>query len=237
MNPARRPSLTPIQVWQRTPRDGSARLTEVRTVRDDPASVWLMLDGRRGGVVPRETAARLDLAARTPVPWTEDIASGLEAEVRACLCQRSALRMLAARMRCREGLVRSLTQRGHDRATAEACADAFVRCKAIDDDRYAEVVLRNELARKPAGRRLLEAKLRAKGISGDRAGKAVAAALRGRDEIDDARTIARSAVRGFRADADPLALRRRLAGRLTRRGFSSDTVRKVIDELFRGDLS
>lgn len=237
MNPRKRANPTvPIRAWNTMPRDGSVRLTEVRAVRDDPGCVWLLIDGVRAGLVDRETAARLGLAA-TPIPWNTDLAEKLDAEVRQRLCDRSALRLLAARMRCREGLVRALTQRGHDRQTATACADRYAGMGALDDARYAEVVVRNELARKPAGRRLLEAKLRAQGVRGEDARGAIDRALEGRDELADARRVAEGAFRAARAGSDVEVLRRRVSGRLARRGFSGETVRRAVDEAVRDWLA
>ena len=232
MSRARRQRLSPIEAWARTPRDGSVRVTEVRTVRDDPACVWIVLDGVRAGLVDRDTAARVGLALDRPV-WTAELADRLDAEVRRRLCDRTAVRLLAARMRSRSGLIQALTRRGHDRTTASACADEHARRGAVDDARFAEVVVRNELARKPAGRRLLEAKLRTKGVSGEAAGRAVEDALADRDELEDARAFARGSMRSFRSGADPDAVRRRLSGRLARRGFSGEVVRRVVDELLR----
>jgi regulatory protein len=229
----RRAKTTPIRVWNTTPRDGSASLTGVRGVTDDPGCVWVLLDGARAGVVDRETAARLGLSAPTRA-WTEDLAGSIDAEVRRRLCDRSAVRLLAARMRCRAGLVRALTQRGHDQRTAEACAERYAAMGALDDARYAEVVVRNELARKPAGRRLLEAKLRAQGVGGEAARDAVGRALEGRDELEDARKLAAASYRAMRPNTDAGAVRRRLSGRLARRGFSGEIVRRAVDEVMRG---
>ncbi len=232
MNPRKRASPTPVRAWNDAPRDGSVRLTGIRTVRDDPACVWLLIDGVRAGVVDRETAAALGLAA-APMVWTAALADRLDAEVRRRLCDRSAVRLLAARMRSREGLVRALIQRGHDRGTAAACADRYAEMGALDDARYAEVVVRNELARKPAGRRLLEARLRAQGIRGDDARGAVDRALAERDELADAVRLAASAVRSARAGTDAETLRRRVGGRLARRGFAGETVRRAVEEALR----
>jgi regulatory protein len=227
-----RQKLTPVQAWKRTPRDGSAAVTEVRTVRDDPACVWILLDGVRAGLVERSTAVSCNLTERG-TPFTEALAAQLGPEVERRLCDRSAVRLLAARMRSTEGLVRALTQRGHDRAVAQACAERYAGMGAIDDARYAEVVLRNELARKPAGRRLLGAKLFAHGVRGDDARAALDQAMAGRDEVEDARKVARASVRSIRDGEEDAAVRRRLSGRLARRGFSGEVVRRVVDEIVR----
>lgn len=232
MNRGSRQKLTPIQAWQRTPRDGSVRVTEIRTVRDDPGCVWIVLDGVRAGLVDRETAAKAGLALDQPA-WTESLAARLDAEVRRRLCDRGAVRLLASRMRSRSGLIEALVRRGHDAETAGVCADAYAERGAIDDARFAEVVVRNELARKPAGRRFLEAKLYAKGVRGEHAGRAIEEALGQRSELEDARKVAASAARSIRDGTEPDAFRRRLSGRLARRGFSGGVIRRVVDELLR----
>lgn len=227
-----RQKLTPVQAWKRTPRDGSVAVTEIRTVRDDPACVWILLGGVRAGLVERATAVRHNLT-ELGVPWTEALAEKLGPEVERRLCDRSAVRLLAARMRSGEGLVRALTQRGHNRAVAQACAERYAGMGAIDDARYAEVVLRNELARKPAGRRLLGAKLFAHGVRGEDARAALDQALAGRDEVEDCRKVARGAARSIREGEEDAVVRRRLSGRLARRGFSGEVVRRVVDEVIR----
>lgn len=233
MKPARS-SKTPIRAWETTPRDGSATLTELRTVRDDPACVWVLLDGVRAGILDRQSAAGIG----PPTPWTVALADRLDEEVRRRLCDRSAVRLLAARMRSREGLVRALVQRGHARETAAACADRFAGLGALDDARYAEVMVRNELARKPAGRRLLEARLRAHGITGPDARRVLDKALEDRDEAADALRVARAVARSLRPGADAQAARRRLSARLARRGFSSDAVRSAVEAVLgEGDWS
>lgn len=226
-----RAKTTPIRAWRDTPRDGSVRVTELRTVRDDPACVWVVLGGTRAGVLHRAVIARVGLVV--DMAWTQEIAERIEAEVRNRLCDRSAVRLLAARMRSRVELVRALTRQGHDAATASACAARHAEQGAINDDRYAEIVLRNELARKPAGRRLLEAKLRARGVGDAAARPAVVRALADRDEMADARKALGSASRSMLRSHQPDVVRRRLLGRLTRRGFSSGVCRKTVDDLMR----
>lgn len=226
---------TPIRVWNDAASRDGVRLTGLRTVRDDPARLWILLDNRRAGLVERDSAAALGLpgAAAENAPWRVEWHEKLDPEVRAGLCRRSAERLLAARMRCRAGLVRALVQRGHDRATAEACAEHFASLGAVDDARYAEVLVRNELARKPAGRRLLEAKLRAHGVAREHADRAIDEALGDRDELADARRAAAAAARTLRPGTDRQAARRRLSARLARRGFGPGVIREALDEVLR----
>ncbi|MCC5822725.1 MAG: RecX family transcriptional regulator [Phycisphaerales bacterium] len=236
MTPRPRQQQIPIRVWSQAAGRDDVRLTGVRPVRDDPGCVWIILDGQRAGLVDRASAAslRLESAAADQKPWDPAWHDHLDAQVRERLCKRSGERLLAARMRCKAGLVRALMNRGHARPDAEACAAHFESLGALDDARYAEVLVRNELSRRPAGRRLLEAKLRSHGVPQSLAESAIKDALLDRDEEADARSVAESAARSLRPGCDPQAARRRIAGRLARRGFGPETIRRVLDSVLNG---
>lgn len=238
MNGRRRYRAT-IRTWQDVIAADEGTLTDLRGVRDDPLSVWLIVDGERAGLIGRDSIERFGLHAGMTLD-TETLAR-IDDAVCERLCERSAVRSLAARNYCRVGLIRSLRRKGFETGVCERVAEHFVAMGAIDDARVAEITVRNELSRRPAGRRLLEAKLRAKGIDDRDARAAIDAGLEGRDELADARALAVRAVgsmqRGLRSPLGADVIRRRVTGRLARRGFSGDTVRKAVDEALLGDGS
>lgn len=219
------------RAWGEAGRGGPATLGRLAGVRDDPACVWLEIGGVRCGMLSRETAAGLGL--REGMAWTAALHGAVDSEVRRRLCDRAAVRLLTTRARSRAELERALVQRGHDRVTAEACVAAWDERGAIDDERYAETVVRGTLARRPVGRAVLEATLRGRGVEGRVARAAVDTALEGRDEIADARKAGVSAWRSL-ASLEAAVGRRRLSARLARRGFSAGVVRRVVDEIAGG---
>lgn len=148
--------------------------------------------------------------------------------------RRDAIRFLRISGRSTRALVDRLVAKGHARATARWAADEMVRVGLLDDRKYAEAVVRSQLARKPAGRRYLLASLRTKGVPGEIAEDVVAAALGERDELSDAMDLAHRKLRTYRPDLDPVAARRRLMGVLARRGFDADTTRSVVESLLDG---
>lgn len=233
----RRRAKSTIRVWQAVVEAGQGTITELRTVRDDPGCVWLVIDGERAGILDRASVSD----ARLVMGLTLDAERiGLiDTEIRSRLCERSAVRSLAMRNQSRVGLIRGLRRKGFDAPTAEAVAEKYAEAGAIDDARFAETQVRNELARRPAGRRLLEAKLRAKGIADGDARPAIDAALADRDEYEDALGMARRTVasigRGVGRAPEPDVIRRRVVGRLARRGFSGDAVRRAVDAAMRDD--
>ncbi|MEM9374558.1 MAG: regulatory protein RecX, partial [Planctomycetota bacterium] len=169
---------------------------------------------------------------------TSDCIAAIDTEVRRRLCERSAVRILAASGVTRAMLERKLIARGHRSETAQATSDKWLQTGAIDETRYAEVAVRKELARKPAGRRFLEAKLASRGVSSRDATAVIDAALDGRDELEDALVIARRSVASLSrqlggAGSDAAVVRRRTEGRLARRGFPGSVVRQAVATAMR----
>ena len=222
--------------WNEACSDGGVVIDDLRAVRDDPACVWIVSDGVRIGLIDRVSGERHGVCVGTVLD--AETAGRIDAEVRERLCDRSAVRMLAARSHTAAMLGRKLVMRGHDRVTAARVCERWRERGAIDDARFAETAVRNELARRPAGRRLLESKLAAKGVGRAAADAAIDAALSGRDELSDAIEFARRSVgsiaRSLRGQGDRGdVVRRRAFGRLARRGFSGDTSRRAIDIAMR----
>lgn len=228
----RRRAQPVVRLWNGASRAGDAVIDDLRVVRDDPACVWIVCGRDRVGLIGRGSAERCGLAVGSVL--NETLVGLIDAEVRERLCDRSAVRMLAARTQTAAILERKLVMRGHDRATAARVCARWRERGAIDDERFAENAVRNELARKPAGRRLLESKLAAKGVARDTAGRVIDEALSSRDELADALAIARKSVASItRAGMDPEVVRRRAFGRLARRGFSGDASRRALEIAMR----
>jgi regulatory protein len=144
---------------------------------------------------------------------------------------RSAMRMLTLSARSRADLERSLIGRSHDRAAAAWAVEKMDSIGALDDELFAAGLVRRELLRKPAGRRLLEAKLRAKGVSSEITDRVIAEALEERDVYSDALVVAERGARSLPQSLEHLKKVRRLSGRLARRGFDAEVVRRVVDEV------
>lgn len=232
----RKRAVPVIRLWNETARSPGQAIDDTRVVRDDPVCIWLVIKGDRVGLLDRAYADKHGVSAGTLL--TEELIERIDTEVRDRLCDRSAVRMLAARSHSAAMLERKLVMRGHDRSTAVAVSKRWTERGAIDDVRFAESTVRNELARKPAGRRLLESKLAAKGVSRADAAPVISAALADRDELADALLLARKSVaslkRSINANTrDPAVVKRRTLGRLARRGFSNDAVRRAVEIAMR----
>ena len=140
----------------------------------------------------------------------------------------AALRLLKFRPRSEAELKSRLSEKGFGDQTVSEVVEEMRRTGLVGDARFARYAA-TQAAVKPVGRRLILNVLREKGIAPGLAEEAVQAATQGKEDLERAREAAgrrASALEGLSREA----ARRRLFGYLSRRGFSSEVVWKVVKE-------
>ena len=150
-------------------------------------------------------------------PGSAADAAAPEADTAAELKAR-ALRHLARREHSRAELARKLAPRAESPEALEQLLDALAAKQQLSDERYAEARSR-QLARKYGAARI-RADLKAKGIAPE-----AAARVSGADELERARAILARKYRDGASTREEVARRTRF---LQRRGFSHDTIRKLL---------
>ena len=140
----------------------------------------------------------------------------------------AALRLLKFRPRSEAELKGRLAEKGFGDETVRAVVEEMRRTGLVGDVRFARYAA-TQAAVKPVGRRLILNRLRKKGIAPELAEEAVQAATQGKDELERAREAAGRRVSALAGLARPAA-ERRLFGYLSRRGFTSEIVWKVVRE-------
>jgi len=179
---------------------------------------------RVGGDV-RLTLTKRDaeLAGIVPgVGWNAMMAERAIDGLHADAARRFAMSSLKRRAQSRGQVIDKLTQRGTPRPIAQRVADELTEIGAIDDAALANAAAHAMVERRPAGRRLIEMKLRSKRLDGGVAKAAADNAVRGRDALADALVVARKHARTLPEKLDHAARQRRLLGALARRGFDAD---------------
>lgn len=147
-----------------------------------------------------------------------------------------SMNILGHRPLSRKALGERLRKDGADEAVAAQTLDKLEALGILNDRQLAGAVVRSELLGKPTGARLLQFKLRRKGIPDALAAEVVSAAV-GADAPEEAQekalekamAFARSRLRSM-ARLEPVARKRRLYGALARRGLGPE----VIDKVLRG---
>ena len=141
----------------------------------------------------------------------------------------AALRLLKFRPRSEAELESRLSEKGFGETVVQAVVADLRKTGLVGDERFARYFAAQQASSKPVGRRLLLDRLRLKGIAPALAQEAVEAATEGKSELERAREAA--AKRAAALEGLPReAARRRLFGYLSRRGFSSEVVYKVVKE-------
>jgi regulatory protein len=195
--------------------------------------VVIKLGRRSGGRIPEADADRLNI--REGAEWTEDLRAAVTASIARAKGRQYALNALGRRPMSRRTLLFKLRQRGLDEVSAAAIADELAAKGILNEASFAEGVVHAELTRKPAGKHLLMARLRQRGVEDAAARKAVTRAVE--DPSYDARAgaldLARRKRRTMSPRLEPEAVRRRLYAALARRGFDPDVCRWAIDRVER----
>jgi regulatory protein len=140
----------------------------------------------------------------------------------------AALRLLKFRPRSEAELKNRLAEKGFGDETVRAVVEEMRRAGLVGDARFARYAAA-QAAVKPVGRRLILNRLRGKGIAPELAEEAVQAATEGKEDLERAREAASrraTALEGLSREA----AQRRLFGYLSRRGFSSEIIWKVVRE-------
>jgi regulatory protein len=158
-----------------------------------------------------------------------DAASGPRDPV--ALARDICLRQLTARPRSRAELAAVLTRKGIPDEAAGQVLDRMVEVGLVDDEAYAELVVRSGHRNRSLGRRALSAELRRRGVADDTAGEAVAA-LDPADEEQAARRLVERKLRTMAGLDDPTRIRR-LTGMLARRGYPEGMAYRVVREALR----
>ena len=136
-----------------------------------------------------------------------------------------ALRLLARREHARAELARKLAAHAESGEQLEALLDDLSERRLLSDERYVEMRLNARSAR--YGNARLAQELRSTGVAGDLVDEALASVA---SELSRAREVWERKYGRSGGVADP-AERARQAGFLMRRGFSGETIRRVL----RGD--
>lgn len=209
------------------PRDGSLTVSSVRVSSADPTKANIRVAGVLMGRL--DTARVRELGIETDTPWDEALYDQIGAALEDDLALRAAVRLMSVRDRSASELARALMQRKHPKRAIDIAVEKLKDLGYQDDERYAHNKARSVARMKPSGARYIENKLREKGINQDQARRAAAEALEGVDPLESATALAMKWSATLPMSLDAEGRKRRLIGRLARRGFDHDVVRRAVE--------
>ena len=142
----------------------------------------------------------------------------------------AALRLIKFRPRSEAELAARLHQKGFSESAIVVTVEELKGKGLVNDEKFSQYLVTGKLLSKPVGKRGLLKELALKGIDDSLAARAVQKAYAQIDELELAKTAALSRMQRLQGLGKE-AMSRRLFGFLSRRGFSSETVYRVVREL------
>ncbi len=140
-----------------------------------------------------------------------------------------ALRLLRFRPRSVKEMAGRLKQKGHRGVIIARAIDELEGKGLLNDKAFARLWIGDRMSLKPAGKSLIVRELRAKGIGEDTIGSAFAEYRDLFDETELAGPLVRRKIAGLKG-LEPEKAKKKLFDFLSRRGFSYNTIWKVIKD-------
>lgn len=197
----------------------------------DPQRVNLFIDGTFALGLSLTTLVREQLYVGK-VLGTEDY-ERLERAEQAYRAVSVAMRAIEARPRSTQELRERLKRKGFAEDLIEAAIERLQDLGLVDDAAFARFWVESRQNSRMRGHSALRDELRRKGVGS----QLIDETLRDEDLVGDphqqAEQIARQALRRYAGSPDFQSFARRMGGLLQRRGYSFDTIRPIIAQLWR----
>jgi len=208
------------------------QITDLKVQKKHPSRLSIYLDGKYYCGVSEEVALKHKLKAGVEVDETSLKEMIHDEELQKAKTYIYGL--LSRRMYSSKEVYDKLAKQGY---TDEVIGQAISTIEGfgyIDDRTFAEewVLLRKHP--KPKGKIGLRHELKVKGIDEEIIGEVFDELIDDSEQLEVALELAQKKARSYRND-DKMSARRKLQGFLVRRGFSFETVRKVVDKVLEDE--
>lgn len=204
------------------------KITKIEPQKRRPQrrSVWV--DGKFYCGVSEEVLLRAGLREEQTVTEEElfELTKGEERRK----AKEYALNLLGYRMRSEKELKDRLERKGYDKDVIRDVSEDLRRVDLINDLEFARAWVRNRMETNPKGPYALRTELWKKGVAKETVDQVIDEFSSTYDEVETALKLAGRRF-GNHPDLTDPAIRRRLLGFLTRRGFSYDTCGTVMEKM------
>jgi regulatory protein len=204
------------------------QITDVQIQKKHPSRRSIFLDGKFFCGVSEEVAAKFGLKRGMEID--EDRLKELLYEEEFSKAKNYTYRILARRMYTCKEIRDKLIERGYVDEIIQNVIATLEGYGYLNDRTYAEEWIQSRMRSKPRGKIAIRQELARKGIEKSIVEEALSEAFDEAKEADMALDLARRKAKTYR-NTDPAATRRKLQGFLLRRGFDSETVRNVIQQV------
>jgi len=142
-----------------------------------------------------------------------------------------ALKAINFRPRSIEELTEKLKNRGFLNETIKHIISEFKDKGLLDDTKFSKLWVNSRMATKPKGAALLKRELKSKGVKRELAEKILEDTKKDYNEYEIVKRLADARMEQLKG-LNQMTAKRRLFGFLKRRGFTFDTIMKVLEQEF-----
>lgn len=142
-----------------------------------------------------------------------------------------ALKVINFRPRSSKELTNKLQDKGFPQKIISEVLAEFKKNGLVDDKKFSKLWINSRMASKPKGEILLREELRQKGVEDNVIKEAIEDTNKDKGEYEVVKELADARMAALR-DLDKKTAKRRLFGYLKRRGFSFETIMRVLKEEF-----
>jgi regulatory protein len=229
-----RPDLLPFTFLPFTFSMPTGTITALRAQVNDSQRVNLFLDGEFAIGISLNTLAREGLAVGQQID--QAVWERLEATEQADRALQAGMRLLEVRPRSIAELRLRLRRKELPAPAVDHAIERLSELGLLDDAAFSRAWVENRRNFRSRGSLALRDELRRKGVARDLIDATLAEADAGEDaaeqEAERARSLARTALRRYADAPDRFNFQRRMAAYLQRRGFTFETIRPIIDDLW-----
>ena len=201
-------------------------ITRIQAQKKYPRRRSVFIDGKFAFGVDEEVVSRLGLEKGEDL--TERRNKDILSQKAQSEAKNAALRFLSFRRRTEKEIKDKLRKRGFDDKSIGRTIDKLKEYDLINDSEFATAWVKERLAYKPRGKRLLAQELWKKGIGKDIIDQVTEELCQ--DEEKSAAELL-DKIKSRYKNLEPKVARRRMYGLLLRRGFSYETVRSALAPL------
>jgi len=205
-----------------------ATITAIKPTQRDPNRATIRVDRKVVATLPMTLIEAMNLKAGDA--WDAAIADDVTRAAKHDKAYRQAINRLNRRSHTAREMTRKLKKLEHDEATIEYVIAKLTDLGLINDRQLGEAGLREMQRQKPAGPKLMRAKLFQKGVDRAMIDELVENATDAESQREGAMSFAEKKLRSLQR-FDVATKRRRLYGALARRGFNADVINDVMEQL------
>ncbi len=204
------------------------KITDIQPQLNDPLLHKILLDDTTHVAVPKRLVDNLGL--RIGLEIEAEVIEKLIAAEEMMRAKKHALEMLQEEIYSKSQMSRHLEKEGFTDETVETIVTELIQAGHIRDRQFAEKWIQRRIKSNPRGRKLLKQELIEKGVDRKTA-EQVINEVNAEVEAKLALQIAEKQAKKYKHLTNQAA-QRRLYGYLARRGYDSDLILKIIQQVF-----